>query len=189
MTGQFFTFSRSSFHRQETWTLEAEQLHGPNDVVVDLSSVTGGDFMDIAGQHGIKNNALRLDRGSERIEIACSDTEAGSQRKAHLDLCAAVIEKLSLLAPQARFTINGDRQLIWIFFIVGLGMLMGAPMAAFGAWSYREGAPGDEFEVLLLAAALLLMIGGAISYKYFPWRSPEWKKPTEVLEFIRGLET
>ena len=153
MTGQYFTFSRSSFHNQETWTLQADELHGPSDVVIDLASVTGGDFLDIAGQHGVRNNALRLDHEHGKFEIACSDIEAGVQRKAHLDLCAAVVGRLTQLAPQARFTINGDRQLIWIFFVIGLGMVMGAPLAAYGAWSYREGAPGDEFEVLLLAAA------------------------------------
>lgn len=187
MTGESFTFRKSSIHGEETWTLAGGELRGPNGVEIDLTSVAGGDFLDLDGQHGFKTSALRLDHARERTEIACSSKEFGSQRRAHLDLCAAVSGELVHLAPRARFTINGDRQLIWMFFVIGLSMLLGAPFAAYGAWGYGEGAPGDEFEVLLLAAALLLVIGGYVCHTYWPWRAPEWKTPTEVLEFIRSL--
>ena len=188
MTGQSFTFPKTSIQSDETWTLAGGELRGPNGVEVDLSSVTGGDFLDREGQHGVKNNALRLDHAREKTEIICFSKEFSSERRAHLDLCAAVTGELQHLAPRARFTINGDRQMIWIIFVAGLAMLSGAPLAAYGAWSYREGAPGDEFEVLLLVAAILLVIGGVITHKYWPWRAPEWKTPTEVLQYIRGLE-
>ncbi|MGI9422731.1 MAG: hypothetical protein ACR2PA_06030 [Hyphomicrobiaceae bacterium] len=188
MTGQSFTFRKSSIQGDETWTLAGGELRGPNSVKIDLSTVTGGDFIDLDAQHGIKNSALRLDHARDKTEITCASKAFASQRRAHLDLCAAVIGELAHIEPRARFTINGDRQLIWMFFAIGLCMLLGAPWAAYGAWSYRDGAPGDEFEVLLLAAALLLGIGGYICHKYWPWRTPEWKTPTEVLEFIRSLE-
>lgn len=189
MTEQSFTFRKSSIQGEETWTLAGRELRGPNGVEIDLSSVTGGDFLDLDGQHGIKTNALRLDHARKKFEISCSDKEFGSNRKAHLDLISAVIGEIAHFAPRARFTINGDRQLIWMFFVIGLSMLLGAPWVAYGAWSYRNGAPGDEFEVLLFAAALLLVFGGYICNKYWPWRTPEMKTPTDVLQFIRNLET
>lgn len=188
MTGQTFTFRKSSVQREETWTIVGGEVHGANGVEIDLSSVTGGDFLDMGGQHGIKTSALRLDHARGNPEIACSGKEFGSDRKAHLDFCEAVMEELAHLAPGARFTINGDGQLIWMLFIVGLGMLLGTPWALHGAWSYRAGAPGDEFEALLLVAALLLVIGGYICQKYWPWRAPEWKTPAEVLQFMRKID-
>ena len=153
----------------------------------DLSHVSGGDFSNLDGQHGVKTSALRLDHTRGKTEIACTSTENTNERRTHLDLCAAVIGMLANHAPQAGFTINGDRQVIWIAFCVGVCMIVGAPVAAYGAFGYRDGAPGDEFVVLLLVAALLLVIGGVVCHKYWPWRPPELKTPTEILEFIRGL--
>ena len=188
MTGQSFTFRKSSVQSNETWTLFGGELRGPNGVEIDLATVTGGDFVSLGGQHGMTTRVLRLDHARDKTEISCSSNQSAPERRSHIDLCTAIVGELTTIAPRASFTINGDRQLIWIFFVIGIGMVLGAPLAAYGAWSYRDGAPGDEFEVLLIAAALLLVIGGYGCYRYWPWRTPEWKTPSEVLEFIHALE-
>ena len=177
MTGQTFTFRRSSVQSNETWTLAGGEVRGPNGVEIDLAAVTGGDFVNMGGKHGMSTSALRLDHARDKTEISCSSKQSASERRTHLDLCTAIVGELAIIAPQARFTINGDRQLIWLLFVIGLGMILGAPLAAYGAWSYRDGAPGDEFEVLLIASALLLVIGGYVCHTYWPWRAPEWKTP------------
>ena len=174
-----FTFKPSTLHDVETWALHSGVLRNNDGVEIDLSTVNRGDFTDVAQGQGAHTNAVKLWFGENAHELKFMGAEASESRWTFLALCSALFEELAFAAPNARFTINGDSSMTWMAFIFGLGMLLGAPFAAFAGMGAQE---TDRFHVLLFLSALLAVLGVVVAYRFWPWRAPDIKTATQMTQ-------
>lgn len=180
------SFKPAPLRSAQSWSLNGNMLTTPAGKTIDLSTVTEGQFSDLAVKR-MWVSTLKLVTASDQVVVSCNDTRTGVQRQYYFALILEIVEALQVHNPTLQIQQGPGRAANIAFACVGL-IPLGFGLK-FIIDALNDG--GDSLGFGIGLGLFFLLIAAVVIWGASPWKAPTSVTPSGLkawlYNWLRGL--
>lgn len=181
---QSFTFRPAKLRRPQTWSFKADRLTGPGGTVA-LRSVQRASLTQMRSG-ATRTMRFDLETANQVARIHISTTarrrDADTDLSEYLALISLVSTRLGQVRPGMTYQMEDTGRARLAIFMIGAALLLvGLLLCLLAGIAFQDQA--RRFLTLLPALVLMMLTGGLVACRFWPFRRPE-EYPLATLPFV-----